>query len=258
MPPDRHFDHLISALNLKPKRDIISIVGAGGKTTILTRLAKELEYMGKKVIITTTTHLEILDFPLIRYSKELSPGLITRIENATNENSPLIAKRKVKGSKLKGLSLKQITDLNKEVTFDYMLIEADGANHKSLKAPHRYEPQVPPCTSHYIVVIGYDIISKKLNKKNVHRPQLVARATKRKLGLPIKPKDIISLLNHPNGLLKRRPPATKTTVILNKVSRRESKEARQLAQNILKFGAGINSVVYGEMNKPHQLFLFNS
>jgi probable selenium-dependent hydroxylase accessory protein YqeC len=254
---DKHFDHLISALKLNPKRDIISIVGAGGKTTVLTRLAKELEHMNKKVIVTTTTHLEILDFPLIRYSKKLTSELISYIEKTTEKTTPVIAKRKVKGGKLKGLSLQQIATLNKEVTFDYMIIEADGANHKSLKAPHKYEPQVPLCTSHYIVVVGYDIIGKKLNKENVHRPQLVARATKRKHGSEIRPEDIIALLNHPDGLLKRRPSATKTTVVLNKVTRAESQKAGQLAKDILKFGTGINSVVYGEMNKPHQLFLFS-
>ncbi|MEA3507237.1 MAG: selenium cofactor biosynthesis protein YqeC [Elusimicrobiota bacterium] len=256
MQPDKHFDHLISALNLNPKRDIISIVGAGGKTTVLRRLAKELDHINKKVILTTTTHLELLDFPLIRYSKELTPELITRIEQAVQKSPPLVVKRKVKGNKLKGLSLEQIAALNKEVAFDYMLIEADGANHKSLKAPHRWEPRVPPCTSHYIVVVGYDILGKKLNAENVHRPQLVARATKRKLGEKIRAEDILLLLRHPDGLLKRRPSATRTTVILNKVSERESLQVRKLAKNILKSGAGITSVVYGELNKPRQLILF--
>ena len=256
MQPDKHFDHLISALSLNPRREVISIVGAGGKTTVLRRLAKELDHMNKKVIVTTTTRLELLDFPLIRYSKELTPELIARIEKAVQKSPPLVVKRKVKGNKLKGLSLKQIAALNKEVAFDYMIIEADGANHKSLKAPHRWEPQVPPCTSHYIVVVGYDILGKKLNARNVHRPQLVARATKRKIGEKIRPEDILTLLRHPDGLLKRRPSATRTTVILNKVTESDSSQARELAENILKFGIGISSVVYGEINKPHQLILF--
>ena len=38
-------------------KKIISVVGGGGKTSLIFRLAEELAEQGKKVIVTTTTHM---------------------------------------------------------------------------------------------------------------------------------------------------------------------------------------------------------
>ena len=38
-------------------KKIISVVGGGGKTSLIFRLAEELAEQGKKVIVTTTTHI---------------------------------------------------------------------------------------------------------------------------------------------------------------------------------------------------------
>ena len=47
---------LREALNLK-KGDLVVFVGAGGKTSAMNRLAKELVDSGDTVIITTTTKI---------------------------------------------------------------------------------------------------------------------------------------------------------------------------------------------------------
>ena len=47
---------LIEALGLQA-REVISLVGAGGKTTLMFRLAKELLLSGKRVVTTTTTKI---------------------------------------------------------------------------------------------------------------------------------------------------------------------------------------------------------
>ncbi len=256
MRKKNYFDHLQKALNLHPLKDVISIVGGGGKTSTLIRLGKELYDFNKRVILSTTTHIENLNFKLIRYSGELTIALQEQIETEILNHPVIVAKRKVIGDKIKGLSIKQVAEINKEVSFDYMIIEADGANKKSLKAPHKYEPPVPQCTTLFIVVIGFDIIGKRLNINNVHRPQVVARILNKPLESVIQPSDIIKLLKHPLGLLKNRPPATRTTVILNKVRESHINEAVILADGIIKYGKGINSVICGEVKKPHQLLLF--
>lgn len=245
-------------MKLHPYKDVISIVGGGGKTSTLIRLGNELSNCAKRVILTTTTHIELLTkFNFIRYPGELTNGIIEEIETGILNNPVLVGKRLVKGDRIKGLSIKQVAGINREVTFDYMIIEADGSNKKSLKAPHKYEPPVPPSTTLFIVVIGYDIIGKKLNKNNVHRPQLVARILDKPLESVIQPSDIISLLKHPLGLLKGRPPATRTVVILNKVKEPDIDEASNLADGIIRYGQGINSVICGQINTPHQLLLFS-
>lgn len=257
MGKKKYFDHIQNALKLHPLKDVISIVGGGGKTSTLIRLGKELSDSNKRVILSTTTHIEnINNFNLIRYSGELNHALIEKIDTEILNSPVIVAKRLVKGDRIKGLSIEQVARINREISFDYMIIEADGANKKSLKAPHQYEPPVPPCTTLFIVVIGFDIIGKKLNIGNVHRPQIVARILNKPLESIIQPSDIITLLKNPHGLLKNRPPATRTAVILNKVKETYINEAVNLADGIIKYGQGINSVICGEVNKPHQLLLF--
>lgn len=256
MSRNRHYDHLLEALKLHHHRDIISLVGGGGKTSTLVRLATELAYQKKRVVLSTTTHIEKLRYPLIRYSGPLTNSLIERIETQSLDGPVLVVKRQVKGDKLKGISQSQVAAINREVDFDYMIIEADGASKKSLKAHHKYEPEVPPCTTLFVVIIGFDIIGKKLNIKNVHRPQIVSRILNKSLDEIIMPSDIISLIKHPQGLLKGRPPATRTTIILNKVREMHLEEAKNLSDGILRYGPGINSVICGELNKPQQLLLF--
>ncbi len=256
MATKKFFDHLQTALKLHPHKDVISLVGGGGKTSTLTRLAKELNSFGKRVILSTTTHIENVNYDLIRYSGNLTNAVIEKIETETLNYPVIVAKRMVRGNKIKGLSIEQINSINREISFDYLIIEADSAEKKSLKAPHTYDPPVPPCTTLFVVVIGFDIIGKKLNVNNVFRPQIVARILNKPLESFIQPSDIITLLKHPAGLLKRRPPATRTVVILNKVKSSNISEAVNLADGILKYGPGINSVICGEVKKPHQLLLF--
>ena len=257
MSKQKNFDRLQNALNLNPHKDVISIVGGGGKTSTLLRLGKELFGCNKRVILSTTTHLENLNLKLLRYSGDLTYKLIREIEDEILKYPVIVAKRMVKGDKIKGLSLDQVANLNREVCFDYMIIEADGSMKKSLKAPHKHESPVPQCTTLFIVVIGFDIIGKKLNKDSVHRPQLVARVLNKQMESIIQPQDIITILKHPNGLLKSRPRATRTTVILNKVQEKNFDEATNLANGILNHAPGINSVICGELQKPHQLLLFS-
>ena len=45
-------------INIEEK-NIISFVGGGGKTTSIYTLAKELSKLGKKVVVTTTTHMHM-------------------------------------------------------------------------------------------------------------------------------------------------------------------------------------------------------
>ena len=52
---------------------VISIVGAGGKTTLVHKLAREYHRRGKGVLVTTTTHMYVeADTDLDRKSTRLN------------------------------------------------------------------------------------------------------------------------------------------------------------------------------------------
>lgn len=68
------FIDLIDRLKIK-KNDVISVIGAGGKTTLINHLAQSLSKQNKKVLITTTTHIiqtKIEDFSHPEYIKNSS------------------------------------------------------------------------------------------------------------------------------------------------------------------------------------------
>ena len=51
-------DSLLKALTIDPEEyQSIAVVGGGGKTSLIFRLCEELVSTGKKVIVTTTTHM---------------------------------------------------------------------------------------------------------------------------------------------------------------------------------------------------------
>ena len=56
--PVRHREYFLDLLELDiEKYPVIAVVGGGGKTSLIYRLNQELLSIGKKVIISTTTHM---------------------------------------------------------------------------------------------------------------------------------------------------------------------------------------------------------
>lgn len=252
----RYFDYLCGALRLNPGRDVISFVGGGGKTSTIVRMARELSNYKKKIILTSTTRLENIDFKMVRIHRQLERSNVDKIESLLENEPVFCAKRRVRGGKVKGIHPRIVSQINREVNFNYMLVEADGAGKKSLKAHNKYEPQVPMCTTLFIPVVGLDIVGKKLNLSNVHRPRMVCRVLNKSLGDTIEPEDLINILKNPGGLLKARPPATRTAVILNKVNDELMDTATEIAGKILKSVPDVSSVLCGQMQARQQLFLF--
>ena len=74
------------------KKNVISFVGAGGKTTLIYNMAEELMKLGKNVIITTTTNMFIsqkyflYSSDLVEIKKYLNKSKIV-IKNLTNKKN---------------------------------------------------------------------------------------------------------------------------------------------------------------------------
>src|SRR3972149_4595965 len=112
-------------------REVISLVGAGGKTTLMFRLAKELSLGGKKVITTTTTKilepasgetsLLFVDSDEERI-KDFVRGHLDQYDHIT------VARERLESGKLKGLSQNLVDELCHLQGMDtVVIIEADGA-----------------------------------------------------------------------------------------------------------------------------------
>ncbi len=153
------------------KKGMICFVGAGGKTSAMFGLAKELKSLGKKILVTTTTYIynpnaedcdDLTISPKINYNNLFfaKKGSIT-----------VIGKELTKENKLKGFEAIELDQLFMKSYFDYILVEGDGSKRRSIKAPGSYEPVIPSATEYTIGVIGIDCIGKQINERNVHRVQ---------------------------------------------------------------------------------------
>ena len=159
--------NLSQALRL-PNAQLVALVGAGGKTTALFQLAKELS----PCIITTTTHLGAwqvswLDNHVIWKSGYPLPD----IESSIGEGITLVT-GELEGDRYRGLDTGQLGKLKGLAGYHDLplLIEADGSRQKPLKAPAEHEPAIPEFVDTVIVVAGLSGLGKPLSEEHVHRP----------------------------------------------------------------------------------------
>ncbi|NIS47426.1 MAG: putative selenium-dependent hydroxylase accessory protein YqeC, partial [candidate division Zixibacteria bacterium] len=75
----------------------------------------------------------------------------------------------------------------------HLLIEADGARKKLLKAPADHEPVVPPMVEQVVVSASLNSIGKTLSEEYVHRPEIAASILKNKMGSEITLEEVIEL-----------------------------------------------------------------
>ncbi len=141
---------------------IIAIVGSGGKTTLVKKLAKEYGAQGKKVFITTSTHMMIEDDTMLSDNAE---DIIHELE----EIGYVMAGQK-HGEKIKSLSLETYYKVCEHA--DVVLIEADGSMHMPIKFPNKTEPVIYDNVDEIIVVCGLHALGKKA-KDVCHRLELV-------------------------------------------------------------------------------------
>ena len=141
---------------------IYAIVGSGGKTTLLKRMADEYRSSGKKVFVTTTTHMFIEDDTLLTDDPE-------EIIQALRARGYVMAGIK-EGDKIRALS--EETYLAVCDHADMVLVEADGSKRLPLKYPNSTEPIIPANADEIIVVCGLNALGQKA-KDVCHRLELV-------------------------------------------------------------------------------------
>jgi len=162
-------------------KGIISLIGAGGKTSLMFQLAKEIIQSEKKVLTTTTTKIfmpKSYQSPDTLVEDNLDK-LLKKVKSNLNKYSHFSAGSKYdKGSnKLKGFTPAVIHKLWQAKLFDWIIVEADGAKQKPIKASNQHEPVVPKDTTHLILVAGLDAVGKILDDKYVHRPKIFSENT---------------------------------------------------------------------------------
>lgn len=200
------------------KGDVVSIVGSGGKTTLMYALARELSERGERVVTTTTTKIfppDPSDSPqlLVFADEEI---LLGKAREALRERKQVTLAEKSVGPKLKGLSPELVDRIRAQGIPDVILVEADGAKRCPLKAPNETEPVFPSSTTLTLAVVGLDGIGKPNTENYVFRPHYFSLLTGINEGSVVTPEAVARVILHPDGITKGTPEKAPIVVILNK------------------------------------------
>lgn len=208
---------LLEAFNItKNKKEIISFVGGGGKTTTMFKLAHQLKKEGYRVLVTTTT---AIFFPQEDYFDRLfceDKMILDDLKEIEDGEIYLMGREINKEGKLLGVSFQWLEEIVAAAIFDVILIEADGSKGRPIKAPAPHEPMVFPLSTINIGVIGLDAINTSINEGTLHRYQEFCSITGGRAGELISPKMVKSLVIDDAGIFKNTPSNCKKILLLNK------------------------------------------
>jgi molybdenum cofactor cytidylyltransferase len=137
---------LIDELAIKPPA-CVALVGAGGKTTLMRALYGEGARRGWSVRAGTTT----------KVAREQVADIADFVHHGGTDD------------KLIGVA-RDDEALNGA---DLVVVEADGARSRVVKAPAAHEPVIPERATHVVAVIGADSLDRVIEDV-AHRPMLVA------------------------------------------------------------------------------------
>jgi molybdenum cofactor cytidylyltransferase len=194
----------------------IAIVGGGGKTTTLFQIGQQIDRL---VWTTTTTHLgtdqlhyadrhfliesvEQIDLQELKAQKHsLITGTFTPDDRVHGPDETVL-------EKLVSLANQEQVSL---------IVEADGARSRALKAPAAHEPVIPAWANKVIVLVGCSVIGKPLTNDWVHRAEVFSSLTGQEMGIPVTPDSITRMLIDPLGGLKGIPAGAQKIVLFNQV-----------------------------------------
>lgn len=241
---------LTDALRIRPGI-VAALTGAGGKSTAMGLIARELKGQ-TPVLLTTTTKLGLEQSDLAENHVVLEGDVLDlELESVIGEGASVLitGPRGDEGLKWSGISLDllsklivQCKDIN-AVT----IVEADGSRGRSLKFPAEHEPVVPRETDLVVPVVGLDVIGKELHESDVHRAVRFSEHLGIDLGAFVKCDHIIQYFSDKRGGLKGVPSGSDVRVLLNKTdSELELRHGREIADGLIQNEA-IRSVCLGTM-----------
>ena len=201
------------------ERELVAFTGAGGKTTLLLELGHELSSSGIQVVLGTTTRMGTDQIP--SWAEVRTPG---RLGPATT-----FVVERTDGPKVIGSKPELFDNIFDDA--DYVLVEADGARRRQIKAPAPYEPVIPSRATLVVVVAGVAALGRPISEV-AHRPELVAQLVGAPTDARVTPDVMAALIASPHGGLARIPEGARVIVALTGDGNR-SEKAEQVASKIL-------------------------
>lgn len=186
---------LMDCFALQP-HEVISIIGSGGKTSLLRYLARSSA--PEKILTATTTKMgypqaDDYDYFLADPISELParPG-ITMVGKVTK--TPERTKLSMSESPLFRQSFS---------AFDKVILEADGSKQLPLKGWADFEPVVLAETTLTIGIVPITSLGRLTDDQNIHRLPLYLKMVDAGVGEPIQITHLLQMIEHPKGLFAK-------------------------------------------------------
>ena len=195
-----------SLWDMTRRAQVVTFIGAGGKTTCCRSVTRELESAGQRVITTTTTKVSPEEYMNAWKNSDPPPreqdgacfwyvnvkdsngkwiGPSVQAVDAAIESASAYASASASMSASTALDVEAIHEWPLHVSTRlsacsstvpdlhdlYWVIEGDGARGLRLKCWEWYEPQIPRRTKCAVLVLDRDLWGNFLQPKHVHRPE---------------------------------------------------------------------------------------
>lgn len=234
---------LLTALGLGAEPALVSIVGGGGKSTLMFRLAERLP--GRTVTTTTTR--------IFAAQRALAPVVCSdeprELERALADGvSGLLVIGAVEGERARGIAPSLACKMLEHPNVDAVVLEADGSRMLPAKAPAAHEPVVPAETTLLVAVAGIDTLAGDVFEQ-CHRPELVCQLTGASPDAPLSPEALGLLLSHPEGGMKGAPSGARTAIFVNKVETEAERRAARVAALRALEDERVGRVVIGALHE---------
>ena len=222
-----HFYQLISDNIEQADGSCIALLGGGGKTALLHKLAEEFAIHYPAVLQTslTKTAFHPSDSPLMLNEINIDKSNLIKLDN----NPLFVIGEKISNEKLKGISGIDLAKIRQQ--FNITIFECDGARNKPFKAHSHYDPNVPNFATHVIIIVGADVVNTRVNDGLVHRPELFCKTWNVKTDFQLNIDFIVDVVSSPEGYLSKVPSGVDVTYFVNKWDNHR-KNAEDLARAI--------------------------
>lgn len=223
-------------------KGVLSLVGGGGKTSLMFHLARRLARSGRRVLTTTTTKIFIpttKESPVVIVNPDPKAVLKEAYScGGATLHLTAAARRLDDSGKLAGFPPETVCRLWESEAFDWILVEADGAARRPLKAPAPHEPVIPACTTVLVAVVGLEVLGAPFSEDLVFRSDLAAPLMSLSRGETITPEALARLLVHPSGLFRGAPKKARRFIFLNKADTPALRAAGSAVADRLKMEPG--------------------
>ena len=214
---------LCDALDVRPGM-LVGIVGAGGKTSLMYGLGRELAHEGHPALLTTTTRIWFPSGDQVRevVLGEESDATVAEIRSRF-ERAGIVVAGRVKtddgpGGKIAGFAPSFVETIGRGDSRWTVVAECDGAAGRSLKVPRQGEPPVAESTDLYVVMIGGDCFGAQiLSRDVVFNPESVAAVAGVNSAAQVDSEVVVRSVASEDSYLGRKPEGARCAVFINKI-----------------------------------------